>query len=190
MKLLDLRCPSCGGIIGQSNSGRIVICEYCGSRFALDDEEANLFAEDTVSAREEDPADLPSMVEFAESACTKFIDDFGTGDSFRNTPKILRGLGIVNSERVFLIHDDTIMKSGKNGFAITERGLYCRELAEERTFHDWESFAKLGQPKRDSSCIVCDDKSVCYFTDSSDIMPELKELYRSLHSHARKCFAL
>ena len=36
-------------------------------------------------------------------------------------------------EEIYLAHDDTIFKNGKNGFAITVCGIYCREFMESYT---------------------------------------------------------
>lgn len=181
MKLIDMKCPACGGLITRNSEGKMVICEYCGSRYLLDDE-ASVFQEDAAYDDLEVDSSLP-MVEYAEQACASFLENFDNG-SFNEARKIVRGLGVGDGEDIFLIHDDTFMKSGKNGFAITDRGLYCRELSEEATFVDWQTFARLADPVLDNSYIRCAGKSVCYYTDDSDLLPELLKLYRNLHRHA------
>ena len=183
MKLIDTKCPACGGAIAPSSSGNMVVCEYCGSRFILDDEEASAFQED-VGYSDYVESSL-SMADYAAEACEDFLASVDN-DSFRETPKILKGLGVGSGENVYLIHDDTFMKSGKNGFAITECGLYCREMGEQATFTDWATYAGLEEPDLDGSYIRCDDASVCYFTDDSDLMPELLVLYRKLYRHAMR----
>ena len=182
MKLVDMRCPACGGIIARNSKGKMVTCEYCGSRYMLDDEEDEAFREEVAEDEYEEDSSL-SMAEYAEQACADFLASFDNG-SFKETRKIVRGLDVGDGEDIYLIHDDTFMKSGKNGFAITDRGLYCRELAEEATFTDWHAFARLDDPCLDGSYVRCASKSVCYFTDDSDMMPELLNLYRKLHRHA------
>lgn len=47
---------------------------------------------------------------------------YGVSDSLKKT------LSITENEKVYLAHDDTWLKTGKNGFAITEEGIYCRGL--------------------------------------------------------------
>ena len=188
MRLLDLRCPACGGIIGQEISSRVVTCEYCGSRFALDDDEARLFFDSPDDVPEEEPEwkrALP-MVDYAAQVCADFLDGLDDDDDFHSSPKILRGLNVADGEEVFLIHDDTFLKSGKNGFAITNAGLYCRELSERPEFVTWASFAKMEEPVLDGCYIRCDDHAVCYFTDDNDVLPGLLDLYLKLYRHAKR----
>lgn len=184
MKFVDMKCPSCGGIIDQNFTGNMVTCEYCGSRFLLEDVEADAFQDDAAYDAYDVDSSL-SMAEYAEQACARFLANFDNG-SFEETRKIVRGLDIADGEDIFLIHDDTFMKSGKNGFAITNRGLYCRELGEGATFTDWQTFALFSDLILEDSYIKCANKSVCYFTDDSDLQPELLKLYRSLHRHAMR----
>ncbi len=182
MKLVDMKCSACGATITRSLTSNMVICEYCGSRYLLDDDEEDILQE--VSAYNElEEARSLSIAEYAEQACANFLAGFDNG-SFRETRKILRGLGVGDGENVFLIHDDTFMKSGKNGFAITDRGLYCREMSEEATFTDWQAFANLEEPVLDDCYIRCSGKSVCYYTDDNDLLPELMRLYWKLQRHA------
>ena len=186
MQLLDMRCPACGGVIDQRITGKIITCEYCGSRFALDDDEASAFIESPDDEYENEPASSLSMVDFAAEACEQFLLRSGKEDSFRSTQKILRGLDVASGDDVFLIHDDTFMKSGKNGFAIADSGLYCREMGEKATFHDWATFAKLDAPELDGCYIRCNGVAVCYFTDDNDLLPNLLDLYQRLYRHAKQ----
>lgn len=181
MRLIDMKCPACGGIIGRKPASDIATCEYCGSLIFFDDDEPGEFQGDDAYG-EDSPL---SMVDYAEKACADFLADFDS-NSFREAPKIVRGLGICDGDRIFLIHDDTFMKSGKNGFAVTDRGLYCREMSEQATFMDWQTFAGLKQPDLDGCYIKCANRSVCYFTDDSDLLPELLKLYHRMHWHATR----
>jgi topoisomerase-4 subunit B len=52
-----------------------------------------------------------------------------------------------NGTLVSFIHDDTLFKSGKNGFAITERGIYCRPMGEAALFYTWDKFSNLPKPE-------------------------------------------
>jgi hypothetical protein len=144
VQLVDLKCPACGGIISQRITSRMITCEYCNSRFALDDDEADAFIEDDEEYYEEEDeaASSLSMADFAAQACEDFLDEVGNSSSFNSSPKILRGLE-VGDEEVFLIHDDTLFKSGKNGFAITgKRNLRFRNIfADNRKFHDFSDTA-------------------------------------------------
>lgn len=55
----------------------------------------------------------------------------------------LRNIFGLHHEEVYLEHDDTVFKSGKNGFAITEKGIYHRGMFESYTsFIPYEDLAK------------------------------------------------
>ena len=49
-------------------------------------------------------------------------------------------LKIPDNEEIYLAHDDTILKSGKNGFALCGQGIYTRELWGTPQFVSWEEF--------------------------------------------------
>ena len=185
MKLIDMRCPACGGVVERRISNRLVECEYCESRFVIDDDESASFADDIANAYSDTATSALSMSDYAERVCEDFLDHNDSG-YFRNAPKILRGLEIPPGENVFLIHDDTFMSSGKNGFAITERGLYCRDLGEKAIFVDWETFARLGEPRLNDSHITSDRRYICYFTDNAQVLPDLLDLYTKLYRHAKR----
>jgi transcription elongation factor Elf1 len=186
MQLLDLKCPSCGAVIDQRITSRIVTCQYCGSRFALEGDEAEAFIErGNDHPDEEERGSSSSMADYAAEVCKEFLESFDNGDRFKSSSKILDGLG-VGGEDVYLIHDDTLFKSGKNGFAITENGLYVRDLGGKALFYDWATFAGLDEPEADNGYIKCDDDIICYFTCDNNVMPALQRLYRKLHKHAEK----
>ena len=90
---------------------------------------------------------------------------------------------------VYLIHDDTMFKSGKNGFAITHSGMYCREFGD-RTAHfvSWKDLACGEKPELDEySYIRQNGVSLCYFSDDDDLLEgKIFKLYQRLYNHARK----
>ena len=49
-------------------------------------------------------------------------------------------LKIPDNEEIYLAHDDTLLKSGKNGFALCGQGIYTRELWGTPQFVSWEEF--------------------------------------------------
>ncbi|MDO4538073.1 MAG: hypothetical protein Q4B54_07915 [Coriobacteriales bacterium] len=198
MQIITANCPACGGVHDGRFTSRFITCEYCGTRFALSKQELDALGfvdkdgdgyddHDTpASAAYEDDASSAPMFEFAREACEEFLDSGVDLDSFKESRKIRAGLGI--SDSIYLIHDDTMFKSGKNGFAITESGLYCREMSSSTTqFTSWDAFAKAGAPKLDGSYIRQGRKAICYYTDnSSELECEIMDLYRKLYAHARK----
>ena len=186
MQLLNVTCPSCGASVINRLNSRRVTCAYCGSQFILDGEDADGFLKTVKESPPEDEAlDGLSMSAFAARVCEEFLSS-SDPDRFKDTPKIRNGLGIGDGETVYLIHDDTVLKSGKNGFAVTSRGLYCRGMFEPAEFLDWNAFAKTEEPELADSYISCGRRKVCYFTDNKEVLSDLAVLYERLHRHAGK----
>ena len=52
------------------------------------------------------------------------------------------GLGI-GDEKIYLAHDDTLLGTGKNGFAITESGFYCRRFLDSESDRRHNSYSVL-----------------------------------------------
>ena len=183
MRLMNMTCPSCGAPLSNRLGGRVVTCEYCGSKILLDGDNVNEFLEDIAQAEEDEAnAGLPMAV-FAQRLCAEFLESTDQ-DCFKDTQKVRRGLEIRDGDDVYLIHDDTMFHTGKNGFAITNRGLYCRGMYEPADFLDWNTFAKLDVPEEEDGYIVCRGRKVCYFTDSTSVRSDLVLLYQRLHRHA------
>lgn len=196
MQAIIINCPSCGGRYDGVITGRFITCEYCGTRYMLSGEElvalgfenADKNEVEDVAAPMEDDGNCDPMSEFARDACREFLKGDGVdADSFESSRKTLAGLGI-GIEEVYLIHDDTMFKSGKNGFAITSEGMCCRDLGEKNvSFVSWDEFGKGDQPQIHDSYIRQGETSICYFTDNSDVLNnQLIKLYRKLYRHAQK----
>lgn len=195
MQVISVNCPSCGGPYSGSIAGRSITCEYCGTRYVLDDHEFGLFggASGAAGADRAEGGYAHSgvaMADFAREACEKFLQNRKVREdasSFVSSDKVVRGLGIADGDEIFLIHDDTMFHSGKNGFAITREGFYCRELGDSSHFVSWEEFGQGGEPERESGSINQDGVSICYFTDDSSLLKyQLMDLYEKLYTHAVK----
>jgi len=199
MQIVMASCPACGGRYDGRITSRFVTCEYCGSRFALSPEELEALgfvdadgdgfddnddAPKTVKQFEE--ASSEPMTEYARKACNDFLNDRSVDqDSFESTHKIRTGLG-VDGHDIYLIHDDTLFKSGKNGFAITSRGFSCREMGDGKAhFISWDDLAEGAEPTLDDSYIRQGNTSLVYFTDDSDVREgPLFKLVKKLYKHA------
>ena len=195
MKVVVANCPACGGKYDGDIRGGVMTCAYCGAKFALESDELEAFglnrsggavADSSDDYEEEAYEDLQPMTDFARDACDEFLNSVDDSE-FECTDKIVDGLGIGDEDEIILIHDDTLFKSGKNGFAITDYGFYCREMGDsEAHFLYWNDFADAEQPESDDSYIKVGDVSVAYYTGSSDTRSELRKLFRKLHDHATK----
>ena len=177
-----MKCPACGAPIKGEVTSRVIVCEYCESQFVLDENLANaVMGTDELDEYAQYYYQWESMAHFAADACSDFLDDLGD-DSFDVSKRVYDGLGIQDGEEVYLIHDDSMLGRGKNGFAITEYGLYCREMGEPAAwFLDWASYAHYDRPYIDGSYILVNDVRICYCTNDSDLLPQLLDLYDLLH---------
>lgn len=187
MQLLDLTCPSCGASVANRLSSRRITCEYCGTTFLVDGENFDEFMEEMPEVMEDDPLSGLSISRFAEEVCKEFLAN-NDQSYFKDTPKVRTGLGIHDGDTVFLIHDDTMFHSGKNGFAITRQGLYCRGMYEAADFMDWDTFGKASAPEENpDNYISCGTRKVCYLTGNSSLFNDgLIPLYQRLHRQAGK----
>lgn len=186
MRLMALKCPACGAPLDGAAKGRVVVCAYCDTRIVLDDNLAassGVLDGDATTSRDDDR----SMAEYARVACEEFLRTYGS-KHFKQTGEVIVGLGIDDvEEEIYLIHDDTIFKSGKNGFAITDYGLYCRDLGDDApTYMSWDDFADLPDVRIDGSYIRGGTTCLVYYTDGDEMVENLRNLYADLQKYARK----
>ena len=95
---------------------------------------------------------------------------------------------------VLLAHDDTWLKSGKNGFALASLGIYCREVFVPPVFTSWDAFVRLDLKYLDKipyNIYLSDDSTICYFTGDkkflkSVLLPFWKDLQKRLRTDARR----
>ncbi len=197
MKIATANCPACGGIYNGRFTSRFITCEYCGTRYALarsELDELGFMDSDGDGYDDNDPEPMyednnsDPMYIFARDACAEFLESSNVdASSFKSTHKIVSGLDIKNNDDVYLIHDDTLLKSGKDGFAITYSGFYCRAMSEKTShFISWEQFAKGDKPQLERSYIRQGAKNVCYLTSNDTEKGELLDLITKLWYHARK----
>ena len=76
-----------------------------------------------------------------EEICKTFLSDKENSDiNTVDNGKLRKTLKIAEEEAVYILHDDSWFGRGKNGFAITEKGIYNCELLEHAKFVPWEEF--------------------------------------------------
>jgi len=91
------------------------------------------------AAADPTPLGLAALVEAFISAYP--LIQKGKGEFSERTLDLLRyHFQIPENERVLLAHDDTLWKTGKNGFVLTDRGIYCCFMDGTPTFTDWATF--------------------------------------------------
>lgn len=183
-----IMCPECGR---EKVSDRAPACPNCG--FPI----SEYFGGQAKESRDEKdgssgeqglnilPVDIPGASGTIGSLCERFLEEIGEdANSFRCSPKLNKGLGIPADATVYLAHDDTLFKSGKNGFAITDRGIYCRDLMEDTVFTSLEELKAVQglQWGNDGHSLICaDEKALVYYTDGNeDVENRLMQLLEDI----------
>jgi hypothetical protein len=115
-----------------------------------------------------------------EDICYDFLNRVDK-NAFIVTEKIQKGLSIPQGEKIILAHDDTLFKNGKNGFAITEKGIYCRGMMENQaaftSFSEIQNNAdKIEWGDKDHYIIKLNGKKLVYFYEQNPVREELMSL--------------
>ena len=78
-------------------------------------------------------------------------------------PKLCEHLQVPDGETVLLCHDDTLFRSGKDGFVITEKGFYTDLMMEHVTyFTPFEKLAAAEQIYETEYVIYADNTPLMY----------------------------
>lgn len=89
--------------------------------------------------------------------------------------KLKKGLNISDGTIIYFAHDDSIFKNGKNGFAITNKGFFVRQMFKKAVFYSNESLISDSHTYKISrgEGIFVDDKLLLYFTGSDEAANKL-----------------
>lgn len=92
--------------------------------------------------------------------------------------RLFQVLSIPDGDEVFLMHDDTLMSNGKNGFAITESGFYCKELFENLSIIRFKDLDVDDEVKQGNSTVYINDtkRTVVYLSGSGNNLAKLRDL--------------
>lgn len=106
---------------------------------------------------------------FIESAVASFLQSCSGSDKKDLTngmekKKLLKKLEIPDGSKVYMAHDDTLLQSGKNGFAIWEMGISARPLWSETDFVSWSELAESG-----TELIMSENNCDCYFISGNGV---------------------
>ncbi|MBR4208086.1 MAG: zinc ribbon domain-containing protein [Lachnospiraceae bacterium] len=120
-----------------------------------------------------------------KTICEEFLKQISEeqGD-FEVTDKLRRGLGIADSETIYLGHDDTVFKTGKNGFAITNKAFYCRTIlgkTEITLIHDLKDTAEIKWDEDTPTTICINGKAIVYYTGANkELKGKIVDLIRTI----------
>ena len=154
MDINTQRCPNCAGQLGMEGNKKI--CPF-GAEFEIDTYEADEVKETKTSYIIQEEKKIEITPEDKEKRikdiCAEFIKCHGS-EEFKITEKLIKEFKIPFGEKIYLAHDDTLRHTGKNGFVITENGIYGREI-----FDPTATFTSFSKMYNDVSNIVWYDKA-------------------------------
>lgn len=150
----------------------------------LGDNENEIETDDTFSFEESPGYITQDTYSMIKDTCEMFLM-YHSPSKYDAHYKLKDSLGIMYEE-IYLAHDDTLFKTGKNGFAITESGIYCRGLMESYT--NYVSFEELSNAEEiyvKGSYVYADDEIIAYFSGSESDREDLKELFEEIAIYVR-----
>lgn len=160
---IDLICPNCGGRLEINMNREKSFCPYCDSEFSV-------------------YRKLNENLEKVKELCQEISNvdvQIIASENIRETPEYENAkkyLGVPEDADVFLICDLAIIHACKNGFAITNKGLYLRGDGMEKSKHMiWEQFKTANILGKDS--LVIGD--VCFVT-TDILVAKLTELVKQI----------
>lgn len=150
----------------------------------LGDNENEIETDDTFSFKKSPGYITQDTYSMIKDTCEMFLM-YHSPSKYDAHYKLKDSLGIMYEE-IYLAHDDTLFKTGKNGFAITESGIYCRGLMESYT--NYVSFEELSNAEEiyvKGSYVYADDEIIAYFSGSESDREDLKELFEEIAIYVR-----
>lgn len=114
-----------------------------------------------------------------KALCAQFLANQDP-KQFLVSDELIIGLGI-DADDIYLAHDDTWFKSGKNGFAITSSGIYCRNIMErESVYTTYDELKKAKEVYRKSDYTYADKALLSYYTGDKYTKEDIKDLFQAI----------
>lgn len=115
-----------------------------------------------------------------ESICNEFLSCHEKKEFF-SPNKMMKYFDIPDDDKVYLAHDDTLFQTGKNGFIITDKGIYVRELVDKNMyFVSYEDFAKVKEITINNSTYYIGDGIIAYYSGryKQDVLELLEKIQK------------
>ena len=135
--------------------------------------------------------DAGTQAEMGTSPYAKRIEHWLAGVetvSFSQTDTALHDLSVSVSSgsTVILLHMNAPQGYPRCGFALTDEGIYCRDLRENAAhFVDWQHLGSLGTPVLDGPAVHAGDVALACYVGNATVRSQLLELMIQLQSMAQ-----
>lgn len=119
-----------------------------------------------------------------ETICKKFLSykDTEIVDNALNNKKVLINvLQIEPGDKIYILHDTSLFRRGKSGFAVTDKGIYVKEPWQDTQVVYWKDFKKYTKITRDRGAIIADGKAVAHFSGSEEVLLQLEVMFDAIH---------
>ena len=118
-----------------------------------------------------------------EEICQNFLSYKDNKSINNGQGKVRNTLNISDSDKIYLIHDDSWFSRGKNGFAITDKGVYVADFGEKAEFMSWKEFRECEKVNIQGCCIRFDGKRVAYYTGGDRVRLQIEALFIAIHKY-------
>lgn len=127
-------------------------------------------------------SDVPDFKNAVQTLCTAFCAEHNANE-FVSSGALRSYLGVGKDEEIYLAHDDTLFKSGKNGFVISSSGIYCKDFTGSAVHTTYEVLRNAEKIYVQGKTLVCADNNILsYYTGSSRMIAELKSLFEAIQA--------
>lgn len=119
-----------------------------------------------------------------ETICKKFLSYKDTeivNNALNNKKVLINVLQIEPGDKIYILHDTSLFRRGKSGFAVTDKGIYVKEPWQDTQVVYWKDFKKYTKITRDGGAIIADGKAVAHFSGSKEVLLQLEVMFDAIH---------
>lgn len=119
-----------------------------------------------------------------ETICKKFLSYKDTeivNNALNNKKVLINVLQIEPGDKIYILHDTSLFRRGKSGFAVTDKGIYVKEPRQDTQVVYWKDFKKYTKITRDRGAIIADGKAVAHFSSSEEVLLQLEVMFDAIH---------
>ena len=96
---------------------------------------------------------------------------------------LIEKLQIKSTDTIYILYDASWRRSGKNGFAVTNKGVYIKEAGKSTEIMYWKDFKKCTEITRYLDTITANGQSIAYFTGPKEILLQLEVMLDAIHKY-------
>ncbi len=119
-----------------------------------------------------------------ETICKKFLSYKDTeivNNALNNKKVLINVLQIEPGDKIYILHDTSLFRRGKSGFAVTDKGIYVKEPWQDTQVVYWKDFKKYTKITRGRGAIIADGKAVAHFSGSEEVLLQLEVMFDAIH---------